>query len=449
MRGLGRGHLPPSILVHRADIRSGFLHNGSMGRSTGTADLPLHGGHVPPWLASRMAALGRIVVEALVHHYGRDEVLRRLAHPFWFQSLGAVMGMDWHSSGITTSVLGALKRGLQPVAHELGLYVCGGRGRQSRKTPQELEALGDRFQFDGAGLARTSRLVAKVDNNAVQDGFQIYLHSFVVAVDGAWCVVQQGMDPSSGTARRYHWLSEDLRSFVEEPHRALDGRAVGEIRNLTDARAADNRSSQVALARSGPDEVVDALTRIEGGAPQLVMPGHHDVRPGDVSKRRLYSTLRAAADFVPETFDDLLLVRGVGPRTVASLAMVAEVLHGAPSRFQDPARFSLAHGGKDGHPFPVPLAVFDTTIRVTRNAVERAKLGNDDRLAALRTLDRQARAIEARASDEEIALVDVARIIDEERALSHRYGGRTVAGPARRNTSTSQSSGQLSFPGLV
>ncbi|MEM6532251.1 MAG: DUF763 domain-containing protein [Myxococcota bacterium] len=416
-----------------------------MVRSTGRADLPLHGGRVPPWLASRMASLGRIITEALVLEFGRREVLARLAHPFWFQSLGAVMGMDWHSSGITTSVLGALKRGLEPVAHELGLYVCGGRGKQSRRTPDELRVRSESHGLDGHALARTSRLVAKVDNTAVQDGFQIYLHSFILSADGDWAVVQQGMNPDVGTARRYHWLSTGLASFFDDPHAAIDGKSGDEIRNLADARAAENRNGQLALVADGPDPILAVLERERDASRQLTMPGHHDVRPKDVSSRRLYSTLVAAAEAAPDDFDELLLVPGVGPRTMASLAMVSEVIYGEPSRFSDPARFSLAHGGKDGHPFPVPLAVYDTTIRVTRNAVERAKLGRDDTLAAMRALDHQARAIEAAASDDEIALVDVARIIEEERAISYRYRGMTVNGPARKPAKRSP---QLSIPGI-
>src|SRR6188768_484695 len=201
------------------------------GRS-GTADLPLHGGRVPAWLAARMARLGRVIVEAIAHEYGRDEVLRRLASPFWFQSFGAVMGMDWHSSGITTSVIGALKRGLTPLSDELGIHVCGGRGKHSRQTPHELVAIGNRIGFDGAALAKASRLVAKVDSAAVQDGFDLYLHGFIVTDDGHWVVVQQGMNEDSRQARRYHWLSQGLASFVEEPHSAIEGKGRGEIISL-------------------------------------------------------------------------------------------------------------------------------------------------------------------------------------------------------------------------
>src|SRR5215468_11561342 len=248
-----------------------------MNRS-GSADLPLHGGAVPQWLASRMARLGRVLTEAIVIEYGRDEFLRRLAHPFWFQSLGCVMGMDWHSSGITTSVLGALKRGLKDVEWELGIHVCGGRGKHSRRTPDELVAVGERIGFDGDGLARTSRLVAKVDSAAVQDGFDLYLHGFVVTDDGKWTVVQQGMNPSRKQARRYHWLSESVRSFVEEPHSAIEGKPQGLIVNLTDRRAAASRSAVSELAVE-PERVVREL-------PRLQMPAHHDVRKSDVFLRR-------------------------------------------------------------------------------------------------------------------------------------------------------------------
>src|SRR5438128_8029472 len=231
-----------------------------MARRTGSADLPLHGGRVPPWLSARMSSLGAIVTQAIVHHYGRDEFLQRLSHPFWFQSFGAVMGMDWHSSGITTSVIGALKRGLAPLQNELGIHVCGGRGKHSRQTPHELVAIGERVGFDGAALAQASRLVAKVDSAAVQDGFDLYLHGFIVSDEGRWVVVQQGMNGERRQARRYHWLSEGLTSFVDEPHTAIDGPEQGEIINLTDRRAAASRQTQVDILQSlGPDRIVGHL----------------------------------------------------------------------------------------------------------------------------------------------------------------------------------------------
>lgn len=401
-----------------------------MARRTGSADLPLHSGRVPAWLGTRMASLGAIITQAIVHHYGRDEFLQRLSHPFWFQSFGAVMGMDWHSSGITTSVIGALKRGLTPLQGELGIHVCGGRGQHSRKTPQELQALGDRIGFDGAGLTRASRLVAKVDSAAVQDGFDLYLHGFFVTDDGKWTVVQQGMNEDKRQARRYHWHSENLKSFVDEPHSAIDGPAQGEIVNLTDHRAETSRAAQLELlADLGPDRILSEYEVLNGEPPQqallphLIMPAHHDVRSKDVFTRRLHGTLAAVAERGPADFPDLLLTPGVGARTVRSLAMVAEVVHGAPYRFADPARFSLAHGGKDRHPYPVPLKVYDETIRVMKSAVQNAKLGRDEEMQALKRLDDQARRLERSAQGPSFDA-----FVATERAASPALDGRSVFG---------------------
>jgi hypothetical protein len=375
-----------------------------------------------------MARLGRLVSEVIVHHYGADELLSRLAHPFWFQSFGAVMGMDWHSSGITTSVLGALKRGLAPVQDELGVYVCGGRGRHSRKTPDELCAVGERTGADGDALARTSRLVAKVDSAAVQDGFALYLHGFIVTRSGRWTVVQQGMLPEQRLARRYHWQSAGLQSFVDDPHAAVEGESRGTIVNLADRRASASRAAQLELVQAGPDRVLAQLKRARPAPlpaqlalPHLVMPAHHDVREDDVVMRRLRGTLAAAAERGPSDFAELLLVPGVGARTVEALAHVAEVVHGAPCRFSDPARFAFAHGGKDGHPFPVPLKVYDQTLSVLRKAVESAKLGNDERLGALREIDRQARLLEQSATSPSFD-----QLVQRERAASPGFDGRTV-----------------------
>src|SRR6185437_2392840 len=408
-----------------------------MTRRSGSADLPLHGGYVPKWLADRMTRLGVVITQAVILHYGRDEFLRRLSHPFWFQSFGAVMGMDWHSSGITTSVLGALKRGLKPLHGELGLTVCGGRGNHSRRTPDELTEAGERIGFDGAELARASRLIAKVDSAAIQDGFELYLHGFVVADDGHWVVVQQGMNGEMRTARRYHWLSHGLKSFVEEPHPAIEGKALGEIINLTDRRAASSREKQLELLAShGPDRITRELAALatarnppaQACLPFLTMPAHHDVRAEDIQLRRLHGNLVAAAERGPVDFAELLLTPGVGSRTVRALALVAEVVHGAPFRFSDPARFSLAHGGKDRHPFPVPIKVYDETIRVLKSAVHQAKLGRDDELAALQKLDRESRKLERAATGP-----TVEQFIADERARSPHYGGRSVFGWERES----------------
>ena len=401
-----------------------------MAQRAGTASLPLHYGRVPTWLATRMARLSSVMAEAIVHHYGRDEFLRRLSNPFWFQSFGAVMGMDWHSSGITTSVLGAMKKGLAPISGELGLHVCGGRGKHSRSTPGELVAIGGRVGFDGNDLAKASRLVAKVDSAAVQDGYDLYLHGFIVADDGKWVVVQQGMNDATRLARRYHWLSEGLESFVDAPHAAIDGRSRGAIINLTDQRARASRQAQTDLLQDlGPDKLVDEVARLTGKVPKqptlphLVMPEHHDVRAKDVMLRRLHGTLIAAAEQGPQDFAELLLVPGVGARTVQSLAMVAEVIHGAPCRFADPARFSLAHGGKDRHPYPVPIKVYDETLKVLKSAVDAARLGQDDKLFAIKRLDGEARKLEVAATGPSFEA-----FVGEERRRSHEYGGRSVFG---------------------
>jgi hypothetical protein len=396
-----------------------------------------------------MTRLGAVICQAVVHHYGREELLRRLAHPFWFQSFGAVMGMDWHSSGITTSVIGALKRGLKPLEAELGIHVCGGRGRHSLKTPDELVAIGDRVGFDGAALARASRLVAKVDSAAVQDGFDLYLHGFIVTNDAKWVVVQQGMKGDAGLARRYHWLSEGLKSFVDAPHAAIEGLGQGNIVNLADRRAERSRRAQLDLLDSlGPNGIAGELAALasqpqapapaQPDLPHLVMPAHHDVRAKDVMARRLHAALAAAADRGPADFAELLLVPGVGQRTVRALAMVAEVVHGAPCRFSDPARFSLALGGKDGHPFPVPLRVYDETIRVLKSAVRGAKLGREEEIGALKRLDEQARRLERQAAGPSLEAV-----IAEERRSSHRYDGRTVFGRAEAPADVPGAQGSL------
>ncbi|MHC1550348.1 DUF763 domain-containing protein [Phyllobacterium sp. K27] len=407
-----------------------------MARRAGSADLPLHGGRVPRWLGDRMTKLGALMCEAIIHHYGRDELLRRLSHPFWFQSFGAVMGMDWHSSGITTSVIGALKRGLTPMSNELGIHVCGGRGSHSRKTPSELNAIGERVGIDGRALGQASRLVAKVDSAAVQDGFDLYLHGFIVADDGKWVVVQLGMNGDSRQARRYHWLSEGLTSFVDAPHAAIEGQQVGNIINLADRRAADSRVQQIEVLKTlNPGRIVEEVATLEGTPavkptlsdqmllPHLVMPEHHDVRESDIIMRRLYGNIAAAVEAAPADFENLLLVPGVGPRTVKALAMVAEVMHGAPCRFSDPARFSLAHGGKDRHPFPVPLKVYDETINVLKSAVKNGKLGQREELDALARLDNQSRQLERYVTGP-----DLKEIVAGEFEQSTQWGGRSVFG---------------------
>ena len=370
---------------------------------------------MPPWLAERMTQLGSAIVEQVVLAYGPGEFLTRLSDPFWFQSLGAVMGMDWHSSGITTSVMGALKRGLNPRFTELGFAVCGGRGRHSVKTPDELRAFSGRTGLNGEELARTSRLTARVDNNAVADGFQLYLHSFVIHKSGEWAVVQQGMNTDSRLARRYHWHSASVRDFVSDPHIAIVGQHQGMILNLVDARAAKAQQALLTIA----NEPVEASLQ---EARKLTMPRHHDVRANDVDLKRLGSVLAVAHEQKLRDFASLLLVEGLGPRTLQSLALLAEVVHGAPARFSDPARFSFAHGGKDGHPFPVPLKTYDETLGVLRRALDAARLGQTEKVEGFKRLDRLTRAVEQ--GSEPVA--DFQATIARERRISAELGGRTV-----------------------
>lgn len=382
---------------------------------TNHADLPLHYGRVPKWLASRMTTLGRAIVESIIMEYGRSEVIQRLSDPLWFQSFGAVLGMDWHSSGITTSVVGALKRGLNPIAKDLGIYVCGGRGRYSRATPRELYEVGEKTGLDGKSLARSSRLTAKIDNTAIQDGFQIYLHSFIVTADGEWTVVQQGMNDASGYARRYHWHSERFSSYINDPHTSICGLNQGLILNLTDQNADITQNGIIQVANQHPTTMIQEIQKIK-------MPAHHDVKSKDVDLKRLGSIIAMAYDQDLRDFESLLLLEGLGPRTLQSLTLVSEVIHGTPSRFKDPARYSFAHGGKDGHPFPVPTKVYDETIATLRHAVNRAKIGHSDKQRAIKSLHENAKRIEKNFVPND----RYEELIDKEWEMSNTLGGRTV-----------------------
>lgn len=386
-------------------------------KRSGSADLPLHYGSVPKWLAERMAKLGFAITESIITEYGKEEVLRRLSDPFWFQSLGAVMGMDWHSSGITTSVMGALKTAINPHSKELGIYICGGKGKHSRQTPDELFRIADSTGLNGNELVRCSKLSAKVDNTAIQDGFQLYTHNFIVSNTGEWAVVQQGMRLGDKTARRYHWHSQNIKSFVEEPHTAICGINQGSILNLTDREANAARVGILNVSVGNPNEIINTFQHLH-------MPSHHDVRAADVNLKRLGSTLWLAHEQQPENFEELLLLKGVGPRTLQSLALVSEVIHGSSTRFKDPARFSFAHGGKDGHPFPVPTKVYDETIAVLQNAVQKAKIGETDKAVAIKKLHE----ISARVEKDFIPNDNFDALIEKERNESWKYGGRTVFG---------------------
>jgi hypothetical protein len=388
-------------------------------KRSGTADLPLHWGKVPEWLHSRMRLLGKEIITAIVEEFGPDEVLQRISDPFWFQALGCVMGMDWHSSGITTSVMGALKQAINPISNELGLYICGGRGKHSRQTPDELTKIAMKTGHNGHELVYASRMSAKVDNNCIQDGFSLYLHNFMLSKSGKWAVVQQGMNDFSGMARRYHWHSSDLKSFVSDPHTAIIGTNLGEIVNLSDSRAAPAQSSIIDFLKHPVTVQINEMRH-------LVMDRPHEIKEAHVNSQRLGAVLATAYDKQISQFTDFLMLEGVGPRTIQSLALVSEVIYGKPCRFSDPARFAFAHGGKDGHPFPVPLKTYDESIGVLRRAVEKAKLGVSDKLKGIEKLHKMALSVEKNNDP----FADVNKLIQHERNHSYKYGGMTVKGMA-------------------
>lgn len=384
-------------------------------KRSGVADLPLHDGRVPQWLAERMTKLGTAITETVIQDYGTSAFLSRISDPFWFQALGSVMGMDWHSSGITTSVMGGLKRGLAPRADELGIYICGGRGRFSRNTPQELRLIAECRGFDGEALVRTSRLTARVDNNAIADGFQIYLHSFVVTANGEWAIVQQGLNDRSGMARRYHWHSASVRDFVVEPHTGIVGKNQGTIMNLVDPQAKPAQTALLGLTHENPVTTLRA-------ARHLRMPDHHEVRAENINLKRLGAVLAVAYERDLHDFAELLLLENLGPRTLQSLALIAEVVHGAPSRFSDPARFSFAHGGKDRHPFPVPLKTYDESLNFLRTSLDAAKVGDKEKVNGFRRLERFSRAVETQLQAE----ANFDAVLAHENAISPSLDGRSV-----------------------
>lgn len=389
---------------------------------SGTADLPLHNGTVPRWLSERMARLGREIVRILVEEQGADAFLSRLSDPFWFQSLGCVMGMDWHSSGITTSVMGALKRGLNPLSRELGIYVCGGRGRYSRATPDEIIDISEREGLKGDDLVRSSRLSAKVDNSCLQDGYQIYLHNFILTRDGHWAVVQQGMNKENAMARRYHWHSPKVESFVLDPQAAVSGKNQGELINLSDKRAAESHEAILDFSKQ-------SRSVQNGELRQLLMPSRHEVRPEDIDPKRLGAVLTVAGESGVSDFSDFLMIQGLGPRTLRSLALVSEVIYGKPCRFDDPARFSFAHGGKDGHPFPVPLKVYDETLQYLGRSVSKSRVVESEKRDSLKRLHQ----LQLRVESLDRISADPEKVMNWDRAHSAEFAGRTVAGAVRNS----------------
>ena len=378
-----------------------------MSRHTGFAQLPLHTGRAPAWLFTRMTRLAREIAIHIVADQGPEQLLRRLSDPFWFQAFGCVLGFDWHSSGVTTTVTGALKEGLRGVEHEVGVFPQGGKGATSRKTPAEIAARCDRLSIDPRPLVYASRMAAKVDSAAVQDGHQLYHHSFFFTAGGHWCVVQQGMSDETRTARRYHWLSESLRSFVNEPHEAICAEQPAATLNLVAGEHEPLRAASVQLT-STPDEVMNVVRRYVHGGPRkptrqlpferdtpvLDMPSRHALELQDLDPRHLHTTLLSTYERAPKDFETLLGLEGVGARTLRALALVSEVIYGTSASTRDPARFAFAHGGKDGTPFPVDRATYDRTVDTLHKAMAHAKVDRSEKLDALKRLGTFAKATE-------------------------------------------------------
>jgi len=365
-------------------------------RHTGLASLPLHGGKAPPWLFGRMVRLSREIVIYLASEYGTGDVLRRLSDPFWFQAFGCVLGFDWHSSGVTTTVCGAVKEGLKDVDRAIGFFAAGGKGTASRKTPQQIADVCDRIGRDAQPLVYASRTAAKVDSAAVQDGYQLYHHVFFFTASGEWCVVQQGMSDASRMARRYHWLSDSVTSFVNEPHEAVCCDARAETLNLVAHENDPVRWASAALAAEKPEVTLAALrtirlkpdtTAVTGQLPLLEMPARHQLVPElDVAGPHLGKILLKTYERAPQDYESLLGIEGVGPKTLRALALASELVHGTPAAMRDPARFSFAHGGKDGTPFPVDRITYDRTIEVFGKAINRATVDRSEKVAAFRRL---------------------------------------------------------------
>jgi len=349
---------------------------------TGIANLPLHYGSAPRWLFEKMTVLAREISLVIVLEYGVGEYLKKLANPHWFQAFGCVLGFDWHSSGLTTTVCGALKEGLKPLQKDLGLFVCGGKGKASRKTPQELQELGQKFSFETKPFVYASKITAKVDNNALQDGYQLYHHTFFATKDGRWAVVQQGMSPNTGWARRYHWLSNNLSDFVNEPHSGIISQKRGSTLNLVASESRINREISTKIARQKPEKITHTLKKIK----ESTLPARHQLLLSDINPQKLEKIFLKTYEKQPKNFEELLGMPGVGAKTIRALSLISEIIYGEPASTRDPARFSFAHGGKDGSPYPVEEKTYDQSIEFLKKAVNKAKIGYWEKLHILKRL---------------------------------------------------------------
>jgi len=352
---------------------------------TGIANLPLHYGKVPPWLFERMVKLAREIVIAIVADFGSEEVLRRLSHPYWFQAFGCVLGYDWHSSGVTTTLCGALKEGVRGLEKDLGLFIAGGKGRTSRKTPTEIEGWGNLISLNPVPLVYASRMSAKVDSSAIQDGYQLYHHSFFFTTRGSWAVVQQGMNEATRYARRYHWLGERVTDFVNEPHSAILSEAKGQALNLVATESEPARTTITDIATNEkPQDVLAELKRLK----TLDLPSRPYLTTQDLHPDSLSRILLTTYERQPNNFEQLLGLRGVGPKTIRALSLISELVYGVAPSYRDPARYSFAHGGKDGIPYPVDRKTYDQSIELLSRAINRTKLGIGEKRETLNRLNR-------------------------------------------------------------
>ncbi|MEW6161972.1 MAG: DUF763 domain-containing protein [Nitrospirota bacterium] len=351
---------------------------------TGTATLPLHYGKAPKWLFSRMTTLSREIIIAVVTEFGVTELLKRLSDPYWFQALGCLLGFDWHSSGLTTTVTGALKEGIKGMENELGIFMAGGKGLTSRRAPEHILSYADKYSINPSPLIYASRMSAKVDNTALQDGYQLYHHAFIFTYKGNWAVIQQGMNLVNKTARRYHWLGEDVKDFVIEPHKAICCDTRQRTLNMVALESEDARKISVALSKEGPDRVIKEVKAIC----ELPLPERHNVTVTDIDTKRLYRIFTKTYERQPEDFERLLGIEGVGPKTIRALSLVSELIYGKPPSYRDPARFSFAHGGKDGTPFPVDRNTYDKTIEIMKNAIQSARIDNTDKIETIKRLNK-------------------------------------------------------------
>ena len=352
---------------------------------TGIANLPLHGGKAPKWLFDRMVPLAREITIAIISEYGPDEMLRRLSHPYWFQAFGCVLGFDWHSSGVTTTLCGALKEGLKGIERDLGLFVAGGKGKTSRKTPSEIEVWGEKIALDPAPLVYASRMSAKVDSSAVQDGYQLYHHTFLFTAGGAWTVVQQGMNEANRYARRYHWLGETVSDFVNEPHSAILSETRGTALNLTASESQPARTTITSIAtEEPPNKVIAELKRFK----TLDLPARHRIITADLHPDSLSRIILSAYERQPRDFEQLLGLSGVGAKTIRALSLISELIHGVAPSYRDPARYSFAHGGKDGIPYPVDRQTYDKSIELLSRAINKTRLGLSEKQKAFQRLNR-------------------------------------------------------------